>query len=114
MTPISFPAESTYLNSSWPPTLSGYSLADTLAYLTRIQHPSSDLTPSLALLDSLLLAHHLSAPYDTSALHVPWSDWTGEDPNKVIEFGKGDGMELFDSNKGAGNFDRIVRVESCP
>lgn len=108
---MSYPAESRYTNSALsltePATTSAYSLNDTLRYLERINIPSTtDLTPSLALLDQLLLSHHLSIPYDSSSLHVKRQDWLGE--NKPIILGTGDGMELFDVRLGQGNFERIV------
>lgn len=89
---------SVYLNTDTE--LSHYSPADVAAYLARIGIPAAtDLTPSLALLDTLLLAHQLAIPYDSTSLHVRTADWN--DPAKThdpILLGRGQGMELGETS----------------
>lgn len=96
---------SVFLNTATE--LSHYTPADVDAYLARIGLPARSLlneadSPTLALLERLLRSHHFAVPYDTTALHIKLTDWTG--PSKLIEFGTGTGHQL-----GEGNFDRIVR-----
>ncbi|KAI5481642.1 arylamine N-acetyltransferase [Pseudohyphozyma bogoriensis] len=98
------PEKSIYFSTQNPDVPATHNLADTLAFLARINLPAETAhePASLALLSKLLMASHLSCPYDTSALHVKKEEWNG--PNKEIVLGKSGGtMEL-----GPGNFDRIV------
>lgn len=97
------PDKSIYFSTILPEALACYNLEDTERYLTRIGLPPSlsSAPPSLELLTTLSVAHHLSIPYDTSSMHVARASWTS--PNQPISMRKGPGMEL-----GEGNFDRIV------
>lgn len=94
------PAESIYFSSSNPPVLAALNLEDTQLYLKRlgIDPELAHRPPSLELLSLILVQHHLTIPYDSSAIHV--SDWDAEGP---ITWRNGRGMEL-----GRGNFERIV------
>jgi len=94
------PTESIYFSSSNPPVLAALNLEDTQLYLKRlgIDPALAHSPPSLELLSLILVQHHLTIPYDSSAIHV--SDWDAEGP---ITWRNGRGMEL-----GRGNFERIV------
>ncbi|GAA5916594.1 hypothetical protein JCM8208_002117 [Rhodotorula glutinis] len=110
------PDESRYFSTSAPPTLACLNQADTEAYLERIGlasgssagSSSPDLAsepPSLALLAKILMAHHLSVPYDSSAIHVGSEAWARgkAGQREAIQWRAGPGQEL-----GEGNFRRIV------
>jgi len=94
------PTESIYFSSSNPPVLAALNLEDTQLYLQRlgIDPELAHSPPSLELLSLILVQHHLTIPYDSSAIHV--SDWDAEGP---ITWRNGRGMEL-----GRLNFERIV------
>ncbi|GAA5987844.1 hypothetical protein JCM5350_003169 [Sporobolomyces pararoseus] len=97
------PEESIYFSTVVPPRLAQLNLEDTKLYLRRlgIDEQVAHHPPSSELLASILLRHHLTIPYDSSAIHVGPEDWAG--PSKPIEWRQGPGMEL-----GKKNFERIV------
>ncbi|KAK4688964.1 hypothetical protein P7C73_g1140, partial [Tremellales sp. Uapishka_1] len=78
---------------------------DAIDYLKRINIAEPEqclrLPPSLDLLSHLQMQHMLTVPYDTSPMHVNWSEWSG--PARPIVFGQGSGMGL-----GEWTFNRIV------
>ena len=100
------PLDSVYLSTSVPPTLACLNTSDSEAYLARIGLPKDSVVepPSLDLLSRILMAHHLSVPYDSSAIHVGSDEWRrGKDKGEPIEWRRGPGMEL-----GRGNFQRVI------
>lgn len=100
-TPFERPEKSIYFSTTVPPTLATLNLPDTRLYLQRLglDPELAHSPPSFELLSSILLAHHLRIPYDSSNIHV--ADWAG--PSRPIEWMQGPGMEL-----GRKNFERIV------
>lgn len=98
------PDESVYLSQSNPYRPAILNLADSRAYLERIGLDADWATqqPSLDLLTKLSVAHHLSVPFDTSALHVPLDAWSKRDASR-LGMRHGPGMQL-----GEPNFERIV------
>lgn len=75
-----------------------------MAYLARIDLPTTlaSAPASLDLLSTLLMAHLTNIPYDTTALHLPSSEWSSG--NTPVRLSSGDGMPL-----GKPNFDRVIR-----
>lgn len=104
------PAASLHFSTSNPPQLAVLNEEDSAAYLERLELPATLLhePPSLSLLASILLAHHLQVPYDTSSLHVTNKSWNG--PSLPIKLGKGivDGIGGMDLGT-RGNLERITR-----
>ncbi|POY70181.1 hypothetical protein BMF94_6764 [Rhodotorula taiwanensis] len=98
------PDESVYLSQSNPYRPAILNLADSRAYLERIGLEADWATqqPSIDLLTKLSVAHHLSVPFDTSALHVPLDAWSKRDASR-LGMRHGPGMQL-----GEPNFERIV------
>jgi N-hydroxyarylamine O-acetyltransferase len=92
-------------SSDWPSphTLGKLNRADALAYLERINLPSSvvDEEPSLDLLRRLQSAHLISVPFESTSVHV--KDW--KDDEAEIELGGGETVRLSE-----GAFNHIVSL----
>ncbi|BGP46102.1 hypothetical protein JCM10450v2_001942 [Rhodotorula kratochvilovae] len=100
------PIDSLYFSTSVPPALACLNLADSEAYLERLALPRGFAVepPSVDLLSRILLAHHLSVPYDSSAIHVGPEQWkAGKNEPREIAWRAGPGMDL-----GRRNFERVV------
>ncbi|GAA5862198.1 hypothetical protein JCM3774_004819 [Rhodotorula dairenensis] len=99
------PDESVYLSESSPPRPACLNVADSQAYLERIKLDKelASQPASHDLLSKLSVAHHLSVPFDTSALHVPLDAWSKRDDRR-LGVKEGPGVEL-----GKSNFERIVK-----
>lgn len=105
MSTWSRPDESVYLSESSPPRPACLNLADSQDYLERIglDRQLASKSASHDLLSTLSIAHHLSVPFDTSALHVPLEAWSKRD-GRMLGVKEGPGVEL-----GKANFERIVK-----
>ncbi|GAA5978429.1 hypothetical protein JCM10908_004352 [Rhodotorula pacifica] len=105
MSALTRPDTSVYLSESSPPRPASLNLADSELYLDRINLDKhlAHAYPSYELLSKLSVAHHLSVPFDTSALHVPLDAWAKRD-DRNLAIKEGPGVEL-----GKANFERIVK-----
>lgn len=103
------PAESVYFgrDNGNDTTLAILNDEDVALYLERLslgEKVDVNAAPSLELLADLLLAHHLSVPFDTTPVHVRDEDWRRRKGKMSLGKG-GEGMGISTR----ANFDRVVR-----